>query len=88
MKAVVALEDIVAALRFVAGGDVGDVSGSTTVADLGLDSMQIVQAVVELGERTGIDVDVELLDDLTPETTLGELASRIVAVGGVRERRS
>lgn len=68
------MELITNALTETFGHEVEGIAPDRTLQDLELDSLASVEMALMLQEQTGIP-----LDDLTPETTIGELADRIDA---------
>ncbi|MEU7067237.1 acyl carrier protein [Streptomyces sp. NPDC053429] len=66
------IELITNALTETFGHEVEGIAPDRTLQDLELDSLASVEMALMLQEQTGIP-----LDDLTPETTIGELADRI-----------
>jgi len=54
------------------GGDASEITAATTFAELGVDSLDVVEMVMRFEEELGIELELE--DSLT---TVGELASFI-----------
>jgi acyl carrier protein len=55
-------------------GETNDASGSTLIKDLGMDSLALLEFLMLVEERTGVEVTSE---EATFDTTLAELAALV-----------
>ncbi len=79
------VKQIATTLSAVLNQDLAEISEHTRLSeDLALDSMTVLQLLLQLEEELGIEIDME---ELTPETleTVGALADHVAAAIAARE---
>lgn len=55
-----------------------EICQNTTLDETGMDSLDIIEFVMEIEKRTGLLVDDVLIDNWTRKTTLGEICRDII----------